>query len=286
MASSFSPPMSSRTTPALSNLSISNNSNTIDLTGDDEERYDYPRELKRMRLDHIIEPASPRPMALSHGTPSMSTFTSYNQKPAMALPTLAPSMFSPPPNIYNGGAIPHIPYRPPFAGPSQPPPSRQAPPPQSQSNHVIDLTGTPSPPPQVPQELSPKTPVCIGFLSLTALILYPVPYILPTNPASPQPEWATVKLQYEHVEKPNVSPNTLHIKAGTGESFAVTEQKVADHIGHMIGKGLIRLEAKVRKGPPNVCLLVNASSCKKLTCSSFLSFPYMLLSSRPKAMFP
>ncbi len=256
MASSFSQSISSRSTPSLTNLSISNSSNTIDLTSDDEERYDYPRELKRMRLDHITQPVAQKPAPLTHGTPSMSTFTSYNQKPAMVMP-MAPSIFSPPP-LHNGGPPPHMSYRPPFAGPSHSPaPPIQAPPPQS--NHVIDLTSSPSPPPMLPPEMSPKTPVCIGFLQLTALILYPVPYILPTNPGSPQPEWATVKLQYEHSEKPGSSPNTIHIKAGTGESFAITEQKVADNIGHMIGKGLIRLEAKVRKGPPNVRSVICSS---------------------------
>ncbi|KAF8917650.1 SNF2 family N-terminal domain-containing protein [Mucidula mucida] len=178
----------------------------------------------RCALDHITQPVAQKPAPLTHGTPSMSTFTSYNQKPAMVMP-MAPSIFSPPP-LHNGGPPPHMSYRPPFAGPSHSPaPPIQAPPPQS--NHVIDLTSSPSPPPMLPPEMSPKTP----------------------------PEWATVKLQYEHSEKPGSSPNTIHIKAGTGESFAITEQKVADNIGHMIGKGLIRLEAKVRKGPPNLPIL-------------------------------
>ncbi len=48
----------------------------------------------------------------------------------------------------------------------------------------------------LPPELPPKTPVCIGSLTVTALVLYPVPYLMPQNAADP--EWAYVRLQYEH----------------------------------------------------------------------------------------
>lgn len=239
----------SRSTPSLTNLSISNGSNTIDLTGDDEDRYDYPRELKRMRIDNITHP-TPTPTPPQQASSStMSTFTSFNQKPAMAMP-MAPSIFVPQPVHHNGGHHTPSAYRPAFAGPL--PPSTPHNTAQQATRNIIDLTSSPSPP---PQELPPKTPVCIGMLSVTALVLYPVPYILPMHPGSPLPEFATVKLQYDHSpDKPaGTSPNSIHIKTPTNEPFAVVEQKVADHIGHMIGKGLIRLEAKVRKGPPNVC---------------------------------
>jgi hypothetical protein len=63
---------------------------------------------------------------------------------------------------------------------------------------------------------------------------------------------------------------TIHIRTPTerspngdivpGEAFAVIEQKVATSLGGMLGKGLIRLEAKIRRGNPNVRLssIINA----------------------------
>lgn len=135
-------------------------------------------------------------------------------------------------------------------------------------NQVIDLTGgSPSPEPQVrnlPPDLPPKTPMCIGQLAATALVLYPVNYL---NPGGEQPvgiekDWAPVRLNYEHNLSKTSGQDTIHIKTPTsrgtlgeslgGETFGVVEQKIASTVGPMLGKGLIRLEAKVRKGMPNV----------------------------------
>ena len=40
-----------------------------------------------------------------------------------------------------------------------------------------------------------------------------------------------------------------------GENFGVVEQKVATVLGPMLGKGLVRVDAKIRRGAPNVSLL-------------------------------
>ncbi|KAF8213230.1 SNF2 family N-terminal domain-containing protein [Mycena galopus ATCC 62051] len=138
------------------------------------------------------------------------------------------------------------------------------------ASRVIDLTGSPSPPPntmqpsiQLAADLPPKTPVCIGQLGVTALVLYPVPYLVPQNTV--HDEWAAVRLQYEHNPNKPGGAETIHIKAPQGrapngeqflgEAFGVVEQKVATALGPMLGKGLIRLDAKVRKGPPNLPIL-------------------------------
>lgn len=178
----------------------------------------------------------------------------------------------------------------PHAAPSSNP-LGQVPPPYSQApgrpssevaaRQVIDLTDSPSPPPprssqsqpqpphphsqqlhpslgNLPMDLPPKTPVCIGVLPATALVLYPIPYLIPQDPNSMDAEWAPVRLQYEHLEnKPNGASETINVrppsrKAPTGEiipgeTFAVVEQKVATPLGPMLGKGLIRLDAKIRK---------------------------------------
>ncbi|KAJ7225691.1 SNF2 family N-terminal domain-containing protein [Mycena pura] len=133
-----------------------------------------------------------------------------------------------------------------YQAPPPPPPPRL--PSTAPGQRVIDLTGSPSPPPNLvlappplPADLPAKTPVCIGQL-----------------------EWAVVRLQYEH-STTKASPETIHIKSppgrgpngeqSTGDVFGVVEQKVATALGPMLGKGLIRLDAKVRKGPANLPIL-------------------------------
>ncbi|RDB28868.1 Helicase-like transcription factor CHR28 [Hypsizygus marmoreus] len=242
-------------------------------------------------------------MAPAATPPPMPRFSSsYNQNPAAPMPDDSFVRPSPPqvPLPYASHPMPnHGMYRPAFAGPSSffqprpsqtphsapptpaPHPSFSSPPPpasslssQSPNSQVIDLTGSPSPPPSIhsrqpplsalPPDLPPKTPVCIGQLTVTALVLYPVPYLLP-NEHSSDSEWAPVRLQYEHNPHKPGGSETIHIKAPhargpngetiAGEAFGVVEQKVATSLGPMLGKGLIRLDAKVRKGQPNLPIL-------------------------------
>ncbi|KZT02408.1 uncharacterized protein LAESUDRAFT_730152 [Laetiporus sulphureus 93-53] len=141
---------------------------------------------------------------------------------------------------------------------------------------VIDLTSSPSPPPgpprlqqpqngNLPVDLPPKTPVCIGQLSATALVLYPIPYLLPQDHVAADSDWAPVRLCYEHTPHKAAGQETIHIKTPPmrtptgeivpGENFGVVEQKVATYLGPMLGKGLIRLDAKVRRGPPTLPIL-------------------------------
>jgi SWI/SNF-related matrix-associated actin-dependent regulator of chromatin subfamily A3 len=263
--------------PSISPYSQSNH---IDLTLDDDDddgnsHYIAPRFVKRPRTDaqdHV--PIQALDSSFSSMTTTMSPY-----------PSLPPSInnfkFAP---MLNQSA-----YRPPFVrsathlAPPQvptpsPTPSFQLPPsqktrvlsvPQSSDRLVIDLTGSPSPPPGIavrslpsmlPPDLPPKTPVCIGELTVTALVLYPLPYLVSQHPG--ENEWVTVRLQYEYQAQKLTSKETIHIKSPnsrgpngeniSGENFGVVEQKVADSLGPMLGKGLIRLDAKIRKGPPNV----------------------------------
>ena len=152
---------------------------------------------------------------------------------------------------------------------------------QRHSNQIIDLTSSPSPPPsssptaQHPLDphdtapppgglnVPPKTPVCIGQLTVTALVLYPISYLQP-QVNNHEPEWAGVRLFHDGTAKER-NPNaeeTIHIRAPPffsatrdvlpGENFGVVEQKVASILGPMLTKGLIRIDAKVRRGVPNV----------------------------------
>lgn len=178
-------------------------------------------------------------------------------------------------------------YRP-SPGPAMQMQSSSQPPPHNSSRQVIDLTVSPSPPPisrpssqqaqiappvlqqafqppaqpPLPPDLPPKTPVCIGQLTVTALVLYPVAYIQPQySSGAADSEWAPVRMNYEHNASKQDS-ETIHIRTPNltrpdgevipSESFGVVEQKVANYLGPMLGKGLIRLDGKVRRGPANV----------------------------------
>lgn len=183
-----------------------------------------------------------------------STSDAFFQPRPQAVPSMNPL----------GSAHPLHPQ--PLAGPSS----------NSAARQVIDLTDSPSPPPShisrsqpqrqlhetmgnLPIDLPPKTPVCIGVLPATALVLYPIPYVIPQDPNGMDAEWAPVRLQYEQhsenrpaspTENINVRPPSCKSPTGEvipGEVFAVVEQKVATPLGPMLGKGLIRLDAKIRR---------------------------------------
>ncbi|KAF8213243.1 hypothetical protein K438DRAFT_1927539 [Mycena galopus ATCC 62051] len=244
--------------PTPAPLPSSYQHNHIDLTSDDDEDddvNDYSRFAKRPRVEPPnMAPPNHYPMAVpASNLRSPSNFQPYapsNLNPTAYRPPFAPqqSVFVPPRQ---------------FAAPPQQP----APPHMSSvgpASRVIDLTGSPSPPPntmqpsiQLAADLPPKTPVCIGQLGVTALVLYPVPYLVPQNTV--HDEWAAVRLQYEHNPNKPGGAETIHIKAPQGrapngeqflgEAFGVVEQKVATALGPMLGKGLIRLDAKVRQLP-------------------------------------
>ncbi|KXN85676.1 Putative SWI/SNF-like matrix-associated actin-dependent regulator [Leucoagaricus sp. SymC.cos] len=209
-------------------------------------------------------PATPyRPPFAGSNLPSvMNPYPQPHPQFSQSLPSLAP----PPPRDF------HLP--PPFPFVLN---QRQSLPPNPTPTpgvgpQVIDLTDSPSPPPaavqNVPPGLSPvnpndppKTPVCIGQLTVNALILYPINYLMSHDPST-EYEWAAVRLQYEHDPHRMGNPDTIHIRTPSersptgevipGENFAVVEQKVATTLGGMLGKGLIRLEAKIRRGKPNL----------------------------------
>ena len=245
--------------------------NHIDLTGDEEDIADdlFQRAAKRARTEASFLQSRPQnsvnPLPIyPHPSYQPQGVSFINSRPpASDTPSHQP--------LYRPAFVPP-PFPPPR--PSQPPLSRHtsfsAPSSQSSSSgssHIIDLTGSPSPPPmsipltsKLPPELSPKTPVCIGQLTVTALVLYPVQYINPRN-LNGEAEWAPVRLQHEHNPLKHDS-ETIHIQVPhtrtpngdiiPGDTFGVVEQKVATSLGPMLGKGLIRLDAKVRRGPPNV----------------------------------
>ncbi|KAK1228657.1 hypothetical protein PQX77_008251 [Marasmius sp. AFHP31] len=234
----------------------------IDLTADDDEE-----ELGIIPAQHT-DPLYHRSQQFEQPHPQQRHDSFINMYP----PPTSPSIFTP--NQH--------PYHPPFAGPSTssaffperqlaprlPPPPSPSPRSSVDSNSkVIDLTGSPSPPPQARmhhpgppsfEDLSPRHAVCIGQLHAQALVLYPHFYVLTDDPMVE--EWVPVKMQHDH--DPNkVPPDTIHLKslptrtpAGEtlqSETFGFVDHKTARHLVALLARGVIRAEAKVRKGSPS-----------------------------------
>lgn len=241
-----------------------------------------PQQLQQHQQQQYFHP-NPHPPYPSYPAPSHSNL--HSSRPIASAPN-ANSIYMPQPSTSRTYSS-----SPPQAGPSNS---------NGGSRQVIDLTTSPSPPPQQAPpsqpnqpcpltELQDVTPVCIGLLTVTALVLYPIPYLCQQPPAGVlDPEWARVRLQYDNnANRPGGQP-TIHIRAPTmalpngqqvpGENFAVVEQKVASSIGSLMAKGLIRLDAKVRRDRPNVRSLP-PSQIKAVNLTGRESCPYFPFSS-------
>ena len=96
---------------------------------------------------------------------------------------------------------------------------------------------------------------------MTALIVHPSAYldISPSDESGSEPVWGPVKLQYERKpgNEDTVSIRTPHERTPhgeipTGENFAILERRVALVLGPMLGKGLIQVDSRIRKGNRDV----------------------------------
>ncbi|KAI0030206.1 SNF2 family N-terminal domain-containing protein [Vararia minispora EC-137] len=115
---------------------------------------------------------------------------------------------------------------------------------------------------QLPADMDPKTPVCIGQLNVTALILYPTPYLNPSPGVIPELDWALVRTSHDRNPNRPGNEDTIHIRTpptkdppGPGDDFGVLEQKVSAVLGPMMTRGLIRLDAIIKRGTPNLPIL-------------------------------
>ncbi|KAH9937252.1 P-loop containing nucleoside triphosphate hydrolase protein [Fomitopsis serialis] len=278
---------------ALPSMQSYSRSNPIDLTLDDDDRDPYQPQ------DRLLKRPCTSTRSFNASCESILEERARSQSQSSGLtPVMSASAILPPvgqPNISSHlsqwqhhspfqGPQPPIPSSirpPPFTGPSTSSAffpdrtkseSMQRPPMLAPSPSRHGLERSPSPPPSrplqpqqgnLPPDLPPKTPVCIGQLTVTALVLYPIPYLSTQEHADT--EWAPVRLTYEHTPHKAAGSETIHIKTPNGkspagevlqgESFAFVEQKAATFLGPMLGKGLIRLDAKVRRGMPNLPIL-------------------------------
>lgn len=165
----------------------------------------------------------------------------------------------------------------------------------STSNGAMTM---PHPPPSFSPQIqaqnmmnhNPQKPVCIGQVSCTALVLYPIPYLVSSayteglakdgfaqfqandpnfgqisqKETNIRADWVMVRLKVE--PKPTHDPNNMHfslpiltpsLRGPNGETqppeqFGVVEQKVASVLGSMLAKGLIKLESRILRGKPSV----------------------------------
>ena len=126
--------------------------------------------------------------------------------------------------------------------------------------------------------------------------MYPISYLNSPDPGNPEYEWAPVRLNYEqNASKPAGATETISIRPPSvkglngevipGETFAFVEQKVATFLGPMLGKGLIRLDAKIRRTNRSVSahifLHTARVSCQCRFPCSLCSFS----SSRPRVTY-
>jgi hypothetical protein len=99
---------------------------------------------------------------------------------------------------------------------------------------------------------------------VTALILYPSAYleISPSEPSGSDPVWGPVRLQYEraphHPGEDSIQIRTPNRRSSQGEihpgeDFGVVERRVGSILAPMLGKGLIRLDSRIRRGNRHVC---------------------------------
>lgn len=105
-------------------------------------------------------------------------------------------------------------------------------------------------------DAGPKTPVCIGQLRSTALVLHPVHDVQTSQ--SGEPEWIKARLHHERNVERLGCQDTINIRTPSfksangsispGKQFGVVEQEVASALGPLLIRALIRLDAKVRKG--------------------------------------
>lgn len=177
-------------------------------------------------------------------------------------------------------------------------------------NTAIDLTNSNTPSPPVgaataatngtgdqKRKDNRKDVICIGELTVTALVLYPIDYLLSSPSAMGRDEFVPVRLIYDAAGKKRSRMNeeTIRItaplyKSATGEQmggedFGVVEQRVANVLGPLMAKVLIRVSATIRRAGPNVSSFTPVSVLGFNSLYSPPSSPYAYWFSLRKATF-
>lgn len=172
-------------------------------------------------------------------------------------PTLFPNHYLPtPPQLPPG-----MPSLPPFpTGYHQNPAFMQSMLPR-QAMEPIDLTQEPST--AEIDHLPPNAPLFLGQITVTTLVMYPVPYLTSqraqTSALSAGEEWVPVKLRQEaNAARPDgvavcVPPRQKSGASAISDAFGCLEKRAAIVLGPWIKNGTVRLDARIKRAlTPNV----------------------------------
>jgi hypothetical protein len=117
-----------------------------------------------------------------------------------------------------------------------------------------DSSSRPIIPSNLSLELPANTPVRVGQLKATALIFYLIPHLNPSEDGGLDPKWARVQAQYasdNQKDSIRLLPPDWRNRAGknvSGEHFGFVEQKATAVVGPMLGRNVIRIKTRVRRG--------------------------------------
>lgn len=109
------------------------------------------------------------------------------------------------------------------------------------------------------EHLEANAPVLIGQLNVTALVLYPNPYL--STPRGSNDEWAPIRIAIDPNAKPPDDALTLHIppKAKGAnptpqDSFGVIGRQAGPTLAPLLSRGVVKLEPRIKRSTsPNVC---------------------------------
>jgi len=126
---------------------------------------------------------------------------------------------------------------------------------------TIDLTheSTPSLTLSSIEHLEANAPVLIGQLNVTALVLYPNPYLSAQRGGIE--EWAPIRIAIDPNAKPPTDALTLHIppkakgaNPTAQDSFGVIGRQAGPTLAPLLSRGVVKLEPRIKRSTsPNVC---------------------------------
>jgi hypothetical protein len=109
------------------------------------------------------------------------------------------------------------------------------------------------------EHLEANTPVLIGQLNVTALVLYPNPYLSAQRGGTD--EWAPIRIAIDPNAKPPADALTLHIppkakgaNPTAQDSFGVIGRQAGPTLAPLLSRGVVKLEPRIKRAAtPNVC---------------------------------
>lgn len=109
------------------------------------------------------------------------------------------------------------------------------------------------------EHLEANAPVLIGQLNVTALVLYPNPYL--SSQRGGIDEWAPIRIAIDPNAKPPTDALTLHIppkvkgaNPTAQDSFGVIGRQAGPTLAPLLSRGVVKLEPRIKRSTsPDVC---------------------------------